>query len=174
QRPVPHHLHDEQRTGDLPHPLGSAHARQRPAPARGGRAHRRVRPGPRGGTTLSPRLPSRRRRGRCPSRPGARCSRPAPARILVPVIRSWPPSRQESSLSSTFATRWESFSLRHPELSKFAMFFIFSNGVTLLQLALMPIFRAGLNAFTSLAAVDFQVLPVGSDVDGSQYYMFDY
>lgn len=77
-------------------------------------------------------------------------------------------------MSSTFATKWESFSLRHPELSKFAMFFVFSNGVTLLQLALMPIFRAGLNAFTSLAEVDFQVLPVGSDVDGSQYYMFDY
>lgn len=77
-------------------------------------------------------------------------------------------------MSSTLTTRWESFSLRHPELSKFAMFFVFSNGVTLLQLALMPIFRAGFDAFTSLAAVDFQVLPVGSDVGGGQYYMFDY
>lgn len=69
---------------------------------------------------------------------------------------------------------WSNFTTTRPELSKFAMFFVFSNGVTLLQLALMPLFRWGFDTFTHLADVSFQVLPVGSNLDGSQYYMFDY
>jgi putative flippase GtrA len=69
---------------------------------------------------------------------------------------------------------WTGFQERRPELSKFLMFFVFSNGVTLLQLALMPIFRWAFDTFTGLVDVDFQVLPVGSDVDGSQYFMFNY
>lgn len=69
---------------------------------------------------------------------------------------------------------WDGFQTRRPELSKFIMFFVFSNGVTLLQIALMPIFRWGFDSFTNLTNVSFQVLPVGSNVDGSQYFMFDY
>jgi hypothetical protein len=69
---------------------------------------------------------------------------------------------------------WESFQIKHPELSKFGMFFLLSNGVTVLQLALMPIARWFFDASTNLTDVDFRILPVGSDVDGSQYYMFDY
>lgn len=68
---------------------------------------------------------------------------------------------------------WESFREKHPEFSTFAMFFLVSNGVTVLQLALMPIFR-NIFAGTNLISTDFQVLPVGSNVDGSQYFMFDY
>lgn len=71
-------------------------------------------------------------------------------------------------------TWWQRFQLDHPELSKFGMFFILSNGVTLLQLGLMPLFRWGLDVFTGLTDVAFQALPVGSNVDGSQYYTFDY
>lgn len=71
-------------------------------------------------------------------------------------------------------TWWDGFQIRHPELSKFGMFFILSNGVTVLQLALMPLFRWGFDTFTGLMGVDFQAFPVGSNVDGSQYYMFDY
>lgn len=71
-------------------------------------------------------------------------------------------------------TWWTAFQIRHPELSKFAMFFLLSNGVTLLQFILMPAFRWGFQTYTDLVNVDFQVLPVGSDVDGGQYYMFDY
>lgn len=70
--------------------------------------------------------------------------------------------------------RWSSFQTRRPELSKFLMFFLVSNGVTVLQLALMPIFRWIFDNFSGLVDVGFQVLPVGSDVDGSQYYVFDY
>lgn len=71
-------------------------------------------------------------------------------------------------------TRWNAFADRHPELSKFLMFFVFSNGVTVLQIALLPLFRWGFDAFTDLTQVSFQVLPVGADVDGSQYFMFNY
>ncbi|MET2011081.1 hypothetical protein ABXJ56_05975 [Microbacterium chocolatum] len=69
---------------------------------------------------------------------------------------------------------WAGFQSRHPELSKFTMFLLLSNGVTVLQLALMPLFRWGFATFTDLTDVGFQVLPVGSNIDGSQYYMFDY
>ncbi len=69
---------------------------------------------------------------------------------------------------------WGRFQEKRPELSKFIMFLLLSNGVTVLQLALMPIFRWGFDTFTNLVNVGFQVLPVGSNVDGSQYYMFDY
>src|SRR5690625_1383786 len=54
------------------------------------------------------------------------------------------------------------------------MFFILSNGVTVLQLALMPIFRNIFNN-TNLVNIDFQVFPVGTAADGqSSYFMFDY
>ncbi len=71
-------------------------------------------------------------------------------------------------------TWWGRFQLDHPELSKFSMFFLLSNGVTVLQLAMMPIVRWGFDSFTDLADTGFQALPIGSDVDGGQYYMFDY
>lgn len=70
--------------------------------------------------------------------------------------------------------RWARFATDHPELSKFLVFFVLSNGVTVLQLALMPLFRWGFDTFTDLVNVDFRVFPIGSNVDGSQYYMFDY
>ena len=69
---------------------------------------------------------------------------------------------------------WDNFQVAHPELAKFGMFFILSNGITVLQLALMPLARWAFDSFTPLNEVSFQVLPVGSNVDGSQYYMFDY
>jgi putative flippase GtrA len=69
---------------------------------------------------------------------------------------------------------WGRFQERRPELSKFLMFLVLSNGVTVLQLALMPLFRWGFASFTDLTDVSFRVLPVGSNIDGSAYYMFDY
>ncbi|MFK4790336.1 hypothetical protein [Microbacterium sp. ZW T5_56] len=69
---------------------------------------------------------------------------------------------------------WGGFQERRPELSKFLMFLVLSNGITVLQLALMPLFRWGFASFTDFTDVNFRVLPVGSNVDGSAYYMFDY
>lgn len=68
---------------------------------------------------------------------------------------------------------WNRFVERRPGLAQFLMFFVFSNAVTVLQLALMPLMRSWLEN-TALLTTNFQVLPVGSNVDGSQYYMFDY
>ena len=68
---------------------------------------------------------------------------------------------------------WGRFATARPGLAQFAMFFILSNGVTVLQLALMPAIR-WLFGMTSLIDTTFQVWPVGSNPDGSQYFVFDY
>ena len=68
---------------------------------------------------------------------------------------------------------WRRLEEKRPGTAQFLMFFLLSNGVTVLQLALMPIFRSIFNR-TSLVATDFQVLQVGSQVDGSLYFIFDY
>lgn len=69
---------------------------------------------------------------------------------------------------------WRNFEKKHETLAQFIVFFILSNGVTVLQLALMPIFKAIFN-HTSLVDVAFQVLPVGTAADGhSPFYIFDY
>ena len=68
---------------------------------------------------------------------------------------------------------WAAFAERRPGLSQFLMFFLLSNGVTVLQLALMPLFKA-LFSMTGLVGTSFQVLAVGSNPDGSAFFVFDY
>ncbi|MFJ4109291.1 hypothetical protein ACIPWA_19420, partial [Oerskovia enterophila] len=60
---------------------------------------------------------------------------------------------------------WSSFVERRPGLAQFVVFFVLSNGVTVLQLALMPAFKA-VFGMTSLVDTSFQVLAVGSNPDG--------
>lgn len=67
---------------------------------------------------------------------------------------------------------WQQFSYRHRTFSEFIVFFLLSNGVTLLQLILMPILKAIFNG-TSLVNIGFQVWRMGS-VGGKPYYLFDY
>ncbi len=55
---------------------------------------------------------------------------------------------------------WTGFQNGRPELSKFLMFLLLSNGVTVLQLALMPILGWGRGAFTNLSAVGVLALRV--------------
>lgn len=69
--------------------------------------------------------------------------------------------------------RGKRFSGAHPEIMQFLMFFLVCNGVTVLQMLLMPVFKWILGS-ASLVDVNFQVLPVGSNLDGSTYYVFDY
>lgn len=69
--------------------------------------------------------------------------------------------------------RWLDFYERHTTRAQFIMFFVISNGVTALQLALMPIFR-WIFSYTDLVDRDFQVLGVGENPDGSTFYIFDY
>ncbi|PZR53862.1 hypothetical protein DNL40_07085 [Xylanimonas oleitrophica] len=68
---------------------------------------------------------------------------------------------------------WAAFAERRPGTAQFLVFFMLSNGVTVLQLALMPAFKWVFGQ-TALVDTTFQVLPVGSNVDGSQYFVFDY
>ncbi|MFV0427521.1 MAG: hypothetical protein ACK5KU_10885 [Beutenbergiaceae bacterium] len=68
---------------------------------------------------------------------------------------------------------WARFEKKRPNTAQFIMFFILSNGVTLLQVALMPILKGIFNQ-TSLVNVSAQWFPVGSKPGGDTYYIFDY
>jgi putative flippase GtrA len=68
---------------------------------------------------------------------------------------------------------WGRFATVRPGLAQFIMFFLLSNGVTVLQLALMPAIK-WLFGMTSLIDTTFQVWPIGANPDGSQYFVFDY
>ena len=68
---------------------------------------------------------------------------------------------------------WINFKKKHPTLAQFVVFFVLSNGVTVLQLVLMPLFKYAFE-FTELINTDFQVWNVGMNLDGSKYYIFDY
>jgi len=65
------------------------------------------------------------------------------------------------------------FREKHPVVVQFLVFFLISNGVTLLQIIIMPVLKSIFGAM-SLVDTIFQVFPLGSNVDGSQYYIFDY
>jgi len=68
---------------------------------------------------------------------------------------------------------WEDLKERRPGLAQFIMFFIISNGVTVLQLAMMPILR-NIFAGTQLVYTSFQVFPVGTTVEGYSHFIFNY
>lgn len=79
----------------------------------------------------------------------------------------------KQTLLNRIAARWARFTNERPGLAQFVIFFALSNGVTLLQLVLMPASKA-LFELTPLVDTTFQALPVGSNVDGSRYFVFDY
>lgn len=68
---------------------------------------------------------------------------------------------------------WRDFAVTRPGVAQFVVFFVLSNGITVLQLALMPLLK-WVFGLTSLVDTTFQVWPVGSNPDGSQYFVFDY
>lgn len=68
---------------------------------------------------------------------------------------------------------WRRFEERRPGTAQFVVFFVLSNGITALQLAMMPLIKWGFGT-TSLVDTTFQVWPIGSNPDGSQYFVFDY
>ncbi|MCM3700271.1 hypothetical protein [Paenibacillus macerans] len=68
---------------------------------------------------------------------------------------------------------WARYKEKHPHIAQFLIFFILSNGITVLQLFLMPAFKS-LFARTSLVNSNFQILQFGHNFDGSLYYVFDY
>lgn len=65
------------------------------------------------------------------------------------------------------------FAEDHKNIMEFLKFFIISNGVTVLQMILMPVFK-GIFVHTGLMDINFQLWPVGREADGSTYYIFNY
>jgi len=74
---------------------------------------------------------------------------------------------------SPITRAWKRFEQSRPDAAQFAMFALISTGMTVLQLALMPILKALFNG-TSLVDVNFQVMALGASGDGGQYFVFDY
>lgn len=72
-----------------------------------------------------------------------------------------------------FSGMWGRFKEKHPSVAQFIVFFVLSNGITLLQIVLMPVFR-GVFDQTALVDTNFQVLPIGQNLDGSRYFVFNY
>lgn len=68
---------------------------------------------------------------------------------------------------------WKDYKEKHPSIAQFLVFFLLSNGVTVLQLVMMPLFKS-IFANTALVTTSFQVLQFGHNFDGSPYYVFDY
>ncbi|OBR65513.1 hypothetical protein A7K91_10715 [Paenibacillus oryzae] len=68
---------------------------------------------------------------------------------------------------------WANFQKKHPVAAQFLIFFILSNGITVLQFVLMPLFKSWFGK-TSLVDTSFQILQMGQNFDGSPYYVFDY
>jgi putative flippase GtrA len=68
---------------------------------------------------------------------------------------------------------WRKFANNHKGAAQFIVFFILSNGITVLQMALMPIFKAFF-VKTSLIDINFQFFHIGNNLNGSNYYVFDY
>ncbi|MGN8244946.1 hypothetical protein ACTHAM_002058 [Cellulomonas soli] len=68
---------------------------------------------------------------------------------------------------------WGRFAENRPGTAQFVVFFLLSNGMTVFQLALMPVLK-WLFGMTALVSTTFQLWPVGTNTDGSTYYVFDY
>lgn len=68
---------------------------------------------------------------------------------------------------------WKQFKEQHPNIAQFLVFFMLSNGVTVLQLVLMPLFRHIFDG-TSLIHQSFQFGQIGKNIDGTAYFIFDY
>lgn len=68
---------------------------------------------------------------------------------------------------------WARFAARRPATAEFIVFTLISQGMTVLQLALMPVLKWVFGQ-TSLVETSFQVLATTTRADGSPYYLFDY
>jgi putative flippase GtrA len=68
---------------------------------------------------------------------------------------------------------WQRFKAKHPTIAQFLVFYLLSNGVTIFQMILMPLLK-GIFDVTNLVWIPFQVFPIGHNLDGSQYFVFNY
>ncbi|WP_017471339.1 hypothetical protein [Amphibacillus jilinensis] len=82
-------------------------------------------------------------------------------------------SMEKIHSSSGIANFWNNMKEKYPNSAQFFVFFMLSNGVTVLQLVLMPVFR-NVFAQTALVSTNFQIWQLGTNIDGSPYYIFDF
>lgn len=68
---------------------------------------------------------------------------------------------------------WNRFKDKNPNIAQFLVFFMLSNGITVLQLVLMPLFKS-IFAKTTLISTSFQIWQFGHNFDGTPYFVFDY
>lgn len=76
-------------------------------------------------------------------------------------------------IGSWFVQTWKRFDQKHHTLAQFLVFFILSNGVTLLQMIMMPVFKAIFEQ-TDLIHTNFQIWQMGVNFDSTPYYFFNY
>ena len=81
-------------------------------------------------------------------------------------------AQNEKSVSK-ITNLWLEYKEKHPGISQFIVFFLLSNGITVLQMIVMPILKS-MFEHTELVNTSFQVLQVGHNFDGSPYYIFNY
>lgn len=75
--------------------------------------------------------------------------------------------------TNPIVSAWKKFQAAHPSIAEFLLFFLVCNGVTVLQMILMPVLK-WIFGMTPLVDTTFQVLQVGQNLNGSPYYVFDY
>lgn len=80
---------------------------------------------------------------------------------------------KEGKQSNPVTKWWFAFKEKNPSIAEFILFFIICNGVTVLQMILMPMFK-WIFGFTALININFQILQIGQNLNGSPYYIFDY
>jgi putative flippase GtrA len=68
---------------------------------------------------------------------------------------------------------WKNYKEKHPNIAQFLVFFMLSNGITVLQMILMPLIKSAFG-YTALVETSFQVFQVGRNFDGSDYFVFNY
>lgn len=71
---------------------------------------------------------------------------------------------------------WKNYKAKHPNIAQFLVFFMISNGVTVLQIVMFAILNDVILANTKLVNTSFQIWNIfgAKNFDGSTYYMFDY
>jgi hypothetical protein len=76
-------------------------------------------------------------------------------------------------MKTRLTAHWQAFVAKYPGVAQFLVFSALSTGMTLLQLILMPVFK-WIFGMTSLVTDNFQAIALGTNFDGSTYYLFDY
>jgi ABC-type multidrug transport system fused ATPase/permease subunit len=71
---------------------------------------------------------------------------------------------------------WGKFKGKYPNIAQFLVFFMLSNGVTILQMLMFAVLNDAILANTELVNKNFQIWNIfgAKNFDGSTYYMFDY